>query len=76
MTSQVVIANVPTEEEHVECLIHRRLGSRIRDLRVLVLPAGLVLQGRAATYHAKQLAQHAVMELTDRAILANDIEVH
>jgi hypothetical protein len=52
-----------------------RLASRVRDLRVHLCPAGLILQGRAATYHAKQLAQHAAMELTDVPIAANDIEV-
>jgi hypothetical protein len=64
-----------TEEERLEDLLQRRLGSRIRDLRVLVLPDGLILQGRAWTYHAKQLAQHVVMEVADVPILANEIEV-
>ena len=64
-----------TEEERLEGLLQRRLGNRVRDLRVQVFPAGLTIQGRAATYHAKQLAQHAAMELTDVPILANDIEV-
>ena len=66
---------LPIHEEHLEMLMHRRLGNRIRDLRVQMHPAGLVLQGRAATYHAKQLAQHAAMELANVPILANDIEV-
>jgi hypothetical protein len=61
--------------DHLESQVQQRLGSRIRDLRVLVRPDGLILQGRATTYHAKQLAQHAAMELADRPILANDIEV-
>lgn len=64
-----------TEEERLECLLQRRLGNRIRNLRIHVLPAGVVLEGRAATYHAKQLAQHAAMELALLPILANDIEV-
>jgi hypothetical protein len=64
-----------TEEERLECLLQTRLGNRIRDLRVHLLPSGLVLQGRAATYYAKQLAQHAAMELATTPILANDIEV-
>jgi hypothetical protein len=34
-----------------------------------------VLQGRTATYHAKQLAQHAAMELGNLPIAAHDIEV-
>jgi hypothetical protein len=61
--------------EHLELLVQRRLGSRVRDLRVLVRKDGVILQGRAGTYHAKQLAQHAAMELTTLPILANDIEV-
>ena len=61
--------------EHLELLVQRRLGSRVRDLRVVVRHDGVILQGRAGTYHAKQLAQHATMELTTLPILANDIEV-
>jgi hypothetical protein len=53
----------------------RRIGNRVRDLRVLVRRDGIVLQGRAPTYHAKQLAQHAAMELLSLPIVANDIEV-
>ncbi len=63
------------EEERLECLMQRRLGNRIRNLRVQLLSGGLVLQGRADTYHAKQLAQHAAMELGSAPIVANDIEV-
>ena len=63
-------------EEQLESMLQCRLGSRVRDLRIQCLPDGLVIQGRAATYHAKQLAQHAAMELVDLPILANDIEVY
>ena len=62
--------------EQLELLVQRRLGSRVRDLRVQIRQDGIILQGRAGTYHAKQLAQHAAMELTNLPILANDIEVH
>jgi hypothetical protein len=76
MSTDVLMPPASTvEEERLECLLQRRLGNRIRNLRVHVLPTGLVLQGHAATYHAKQLAQHAAMELGEFAILANDIEV-
>ncbi|SRR5579871_4866837 len=61
--------------EHLELLVQRRLGSRVRDLRVVLRQDGVILQGRAGTYHAKQLAQHAAMELSALPILANDIEV-
>ena len=44
------------------------------DLHIVQRPSGLV-RGRAATYHAKQLAQHIAMELTPLPILSNDIEV-
>lgn len=76
MSTKTTAPPIPSDEERLESLMLRRLGSRVRDLRVLLLPAGLILQGRAATYHAKQLAQHAAMELSATPILANDIEVH
>jgi hypothetical protein len=63
------------QTEGLEALLQRRIGNRIRDFRILVRPAGIILQGRAPTYHAKQLAQHAAMELAPVPILANDIEV-
>jgi hypothetical protein len=59
-------------EDHVQS----RLFGRVRDFQVQRPHAGgLVLRGRARTYHAKQLAQHYVMEMTDWPILANEIEV-
>ena len=75
MTLHVIGEVVLPKEEHLESLMQRRLGNRVRNLRVLVRATGLTLQGWAATYHAKQLAQHAAMELSDLPILANDIEV-
>jgi hypothetical protein len=74
--SHVVPADL--DEIHAEFLelqIQRRLRGRVRYLRVLIRHDGVILQGQAATYHAKQLAQHAAMELGDVPILANDIEV-
>ena len=75
MPSQASLEIVPSMDECLESLVQRRLGSRVRDLRVVVRRDGVILQGRAATYHAKQLAQHAAMELASMPILANDIEV-
>jgi hypothetical protein len=75
MTSPGTAATITLPEEHLEALLQRRLGGRVRDLRVVLRPDGLVLQGRTATYHAKQLAQHAAMDLSGRPIVANDIEV-
>jgi hypothetical protein len=42
---------------------------------LLIRGGGLVLQGNTLTFHAKQLAQHAIMEATRLPILANEIEV-
>ena len=61
--------------KQIESQINRRLGGQVNDLRVVVQGEGLVLQGRARTYHAKQLAQQAAMEITERPILANEIRV-
>jgi hypothetical protein len=76
MSTNVLATQVLSEEERMESMLLRRLGNRIRDLRVIRLPDGLILQGRTGTYHAKQIAQHAAMELGDIPILANEIEVH
>ena len=60
-------------------LIARRvqdeLGNRIRHLQIVAQADGFILRGRATTYYAKQLAQHVVMRLTSRRVLANEIEV-
>jgi hypothetical protein len=75
MPAHMIAEAISTREERLECLIERRLGNRIRDLRVVVRDTGLILQGRADTYHAKQLAQHAAMEMTTLSILSNEIAV-
>ena len=63
------------KETPLETHVKARLGSRVRHLRVVCRTDGVILQGSAFTYHAKQLAQHFVMELTNLPILANEIEV-
>jgi hypothetical protein len=63
------------QETGLETLLQSRLGSRVRHLRVVCRINGVILHGSARTYHAKQLAQHMVMEITDLPILANEIEV-
>lgn len=65
---------VPLDE--LETQLQCRLSGRIRDFRLAALDRGLVLQGHAHTYYAKQLAQHAVMSATGQPIAANDIEVY
>ncbi len=78
MTTQLLEARGVSEEKRLDALeesIVHRLAGRLRDLRVTLRRNGIVLEGRAATYHAKQLAQHAAMELAGLPILANEIEV-
>jgi hypothetical protein len=66
-----------TPAHQLEALIERHLLGRVRvrGFRVLVQEHGLVLQGSVGTYYAKQLAQHAAMEVSGLPILANEIEV-
>jgi len=60
----------------IEGCIERRASGRIRDLHVVCSEDTIILQGRSRTYHAKQLAQQAVLDLTDGyPLLANQIVV-
>ncbi len=68
--------NAADREVQFETHLQIRLGSLVHQLRVVFGTDGVVLRGSARTYHAKQLAQHLVMELTELPILANEIEVH
>ena len=75
MNAELLAPGARTDEDCLEAMIQRRLGSRVRDLRVVRLPTGLILQGRSNTYYAKQLVTHAAMEFAVEPILANEIEV-
>lgn len=62
--------------QQLEGYIERRASGRIRDLHVVWSEDRIILQGRSRTYHAKQLAQQAVLDLTDGyPLLNNQIEV-
>ena len=61
--------------ERLGAIVQSRVGGRVRDLHVVAAANGVVLRGRAVTYYAKQLAQHAVMEATSLPIRANEIDV-
>jgi hypothetical protein len=62
--------------EQIEGHITRRASGRIRDLHVVCSEGRIILMGRSRTYHAKQLAQEAVLDLTDgHSALANQIVV-
>jgi hypothetical protein len=69
---------INTKQEDVarlESHLRGRLSGRVWALRLVVRDQGLVLQGQARSYYAKQLAQHAVMEAAPYPIEANEIEV-
>jgi len=56
--------------------IDRKASGRIRDLQVVCAEDLIILHGRSRTYHAKQLAQEAVLDLIDsHSTLANQIVV-
>jgi hypothetical protein len=60
----------------LERSIELKAQGRIRGLRVLCLEDAIVLEGSARTYHAKQLAQEAVLSVTEgRFSLSNQIIV-
>jgi len=49
----------------IEDQIAAQTCGRIRDLHVVCSQGSIILQGRARTYHAKQLAQEAALDLID-----------
>jgi hypothetical protein len=59
----------------IEAHVQARLLGRVRDFRLAATENGLVLRGQAHSYYAKQLAQHAVMQVTGVRIAANEIVV-
>jgi hypothetical protein len=65
----------PETLAELEELVRQRLGRRLREFRLSIRDAGLVLGGRTRSHHAKQLAQHALMDMTRAPITANEIEV-
>jgi len=65
----------PAQIDQLETKLLYRSGRQIRNLRVHIEDDGVVLYGQATTYYAKQLAQHAAMEITGLLVIANEIEV-
>jgi hypothetical protein len=54
----------------------QRLGTQIREFRLVATHHGIVLHGRAPSYYVKQLAQDVVMKGTTTPIAANEIGVN
>jgi len=62
--------------DRLESHITRRSRGQIRDLHVSLVGGRIVLRGRSRTYHAKQLAQEAVLDVTGGTpALINEIVV-
>lgn len=61
--------------ERLTRLVQRRTGGTIRQLRVEIKPEGIYLDGRCATFYLKQLAQEAVLAITEDQKLFNQIVV-
>ena len=55
-------------------LIASRTNGQVQGLVVEVAEQGILLRGQCSTFYCKQLAQHAVMESTERLVI-NRIEV-
>ncbi|MEX0704826.1 MAG: hypothetical protein WD069_22195 [Planctomycetales bacterium] len=65
----------PSLADRIERLVRRRTSGMVRDLRVEVFGDQVVLSGRTATYHVKQLATHGAQDAVRDLQLVNDIEV-
>jgi hypothetical protein len=65
----------PSELETHEATIAAHLRGRVHDFRIVPHDDGVILLGRANSFYAKQLAQHAVMNLCRAIIVSNEIEV-
>ena len=69
---------MPTPHEvasQMEQRIQFKTHGRVRRVYVEIDDQAVVLHGKAATYYAKQLAQHAAFEMFPGRALVNAIEV-
>ena len=74
------IAGRSTKHEALEVAIRREIESqllgRVRNLRIRANGDAIVLEGECATFHTKQLAQHAAMGVLKEQHLENAIIVN
>ncbi|MFN0052527.1 MAG: hypothetical protein ACKV0T_10055 [Planctomycetales bacterium] len=71
MNTLVESENLLQLEQHIQ----DRVGGRVRNLRAFHRDGQLVLEGFSPTFHAKQLATHAVLEFGAGDELVNEILV-
>jgi hypothetical protein len=55
--------------------VYQRTGRRVRNLSVELRPDGVVLYGRAPSFHVKQLAQQGIRDVLPQVELLNAIVV-
>jgi hypothetical protein len=78
---QVVLRTEANEEEQrrrisrIKRAIRRETGRRIQNLAVELQGDALLLRGRCASFHCKQVAQQAAMSFLSGNSLVNQIEV-
>ena len=65
----------PLELAPIVTEIDRQLRGRLRQFNIARNEQGLVLLGKAPSFYVKQLAQHAVGQLTKLPIARNEIQV-
>lgn len=75
MNAQILTESRACEVEQLERTLRDQLNGRVRNFRLIQRVGGVVLQGWATSYYAKQVAQHAVMAAIALPIVANNIEV-
>ncbi len=64
-----------THQEQIQQLVASRIRGRIRELQICVRGDTLVISGHATTYYSKQLATHAVLDVSDARVIQNDVVV-
>jgi hypothetical protein len=65
----------PLDLAPIASAVDRQLGRRLREFSIDAEEQGLVLSGVAPSFYVKQLAQHAVRNMTETPIARNDILV-
>lgn len=65
----------PALADRIERRVRWRTSGMVRELRVEVVDEQVIISGRTATYHVKQLATHGAQDAVPDLQLVNDIEV-
>lgn len=65
----------PALVDRIERRVRWRTSGMVRDLRVEVVEDQVIIFGRTATYHVKQLATHGAQDAVPDLQLFNEIEV-